>query len=442
MTRLSKTLDNEEFLPAALEILESPPSPLGRILIVTIGAFFTALVAWAWIGKADVIVSGQGKIIPTGHVKTVQPFESGVVTSIHVVDGQKVDEGQILIELDPTDTVASIDSLNEQLQDARLDLAVAHALLSSDPTSEFATPENVETSKVIAAQSQMLALYHGHQAALQEFEAEASRLRAQMNAVDIEVRKIDDSLPVLEDRLAAAGTLLTRDAMRQDDRLSLEQSLIEMRAARDGHQQSRLQLEAAILAAQAQKEQSQSGFVATHRAAERDARGRIQDMESQITTEARRNQYRSLVAPVSGFVDQLTVHTVGGVLNAGEPVMNIVPSDSQQEIEAFILNKDIGFVSIGDTAEIKLEAFPFTRYGVLDGTVTAVSNDAIAHDQFGLVYKVSARITTPPDSLEDSGIAVGPGMNVTLEVLTEQRRIIDYFISPLLRYKDEAIRER
>ena len=441
MTQLN-AFNNEEFLPAALEILESPPSPLGRALIITIGALFTALVVWACLGKVDVIISGQGKIIPAGHVKTIQPFESGVVAAIHVIDGQQVKAGQLLIELDPTDTVASIDNLGEQLEEARLDLAVARALLGSNPTLTFEAPQNVEASKIVAAQSQMLAIQNSHQAALQEFDAETSRLRAQLSAIDVEVQKINDSLPILADRLAAAGTLLTRDAMRQDDRLVLEQSLIEMRATQDGHQQSRLQLEAAIQVAQAQKKQHQSNFIATHRTAERDARGSIQDLESQITTVARRNQYRSLVAPVSGFVDRLTIHTIGGVLTAGEPVMNIVPSDSQQEIEAYILNKDIGFVSIGNPAEIKLEAFPFTRHGVLDGTVTAVSNDAISHDQFGLVYKVPPTITTPAKGLIENNITVGPGMNVTLEILTEQRRIIDYFISPLLRYKDEAIRER
>lgn len=433
---------NEEFLPAALEILESPPSPLGRVIAIVIGVFFAVILMWAYLGKVDVVITGQGKFVPTGYVKTVQAFESGVVTQIHVSDGESVIAGQLLIELDPTQTVASVDSLKAQLEDQSLNLAVATALISDNPEQAFVAPTDVSPAKILAAKQQMLSLIDGYRASLQQLDAEKSRLAAQLQSVRIDAKKIGDTLPIVENRVAAAGTLLARDSMRQDDRLSLQQSLIEMRAARDTLMQSVLQLEAAIASVSAQKQQTISEFVSAQRAAEREAQVRVRDIKNQIATEVRRNDYRFLTAPVAGTIDQLSIHTIGGVLNAGQAVMNIVPSDSQQEVEAFVLNKDIGFMREGDVAEIKLEAFPFTRFGVLEGKVTGISGDAVANDRLGLVYKIRAAITTPISELEEKGITLSPGMNLTVEVISEQRRVIEYFISPLLRYKDEAIRER
>jgi hemolysin D len=442
MAHSSNSLNNEEFLPAALEILESPPSPLGRLLILVIAAFFALLVGWAWIGKVDVIVVGQGRVIPSGHTKTIQPFESGVVTRIHVIDGQFVKEGQVLLELDPTDTNASVNNLKAQLEAAQVDLAVATALLADDPPNAFNAPDGVNASKVDSAKKEMLSIHLGQAATIQEISAERARLTAQLSGIEIEVQKISDTLPVLESRVAAAGTLLARDAMRQDDRLSLEQSIIELHAARKNLAQSRLQILASLDGLAAQEQKATAGFFGAQSVARRDAESRKNALENQVKSELRRNQYRYLVAPVAGYVDQLTIHTLGGVLSAGQPIMNIVPKDSRKEIEAYILNKDIGFIRVGDVAEIKLDAFPFTKFGVLEGSVETVSKDAATVDQLGLVYKMSVVLTTPQSNLDDRQIEVTPGMNVAVEVITEKRRIIDYFISPLLRYKDEAIRER
>lgn len=435
------TANNEDFLPAALEILDSPPSPLGRMLSITIGVFFMTMLLWSWISKVDVVVTGQGKIIPNGYIKTVQPTENGVITKINVVDGQHVSAGDVLIELDPTDTAGNRDNLSEQLENLQLDLAVAVALLQGNPAASFRGPNGASASKVASATHQMMAIYNGYLASLEELDAEETRLRAQLRALDIEAGKIEQTLPVLEGRVASGGTLLSRDSMRQDDRLSLQQSLIEMRASQKSLVQSRIQLEAAITSSHARQQETISEFEGRQRATEREVSSKIHDLLNDVQTAQRRNEYRLLKAPVAGFVDQLSVHTIGGVLNAGQPVLNIVPTGRQQEVEAFVLNKDIGFIHLGNPAEIKLEAFPFTRFGVLKGRVTSISNDAVANQQLGLVYKIRAVITTPAETITTTGITIGAGMNVSVEIITDERRIIDYFIAPLLRYKDEAIRE-
>lgn len=441
MSKLNKSTRTEEFLPAALEILETPPSPLGRVLVFVVLGMFSAVGLWAYLGKVDVIVAGQGRLVPVGQIKTVQAFEAGVVTGIHVQEGQFVEAGHVLIELDPTETTVAIERLEQQLEDRRLDLALAQSVIgeTSSPLLEL---EGVSADKAASAVIQMQSLLQAHRAALDDLAAQRDQFQSQLEGLQIEAEKIDSSIPLMEERLAAGGSLLSRDALRHDDRLSLEQSLVEFRAARQSLDQQRFQLRAAIEANLAQERQVVANFRATHNAAGRDASAAIQELEGQIVSERRRNLYRSIVAPINGYVDQLAVYTVGGVVNAGEPVLNIVPSDADLEVEVFILNKDVGFVGVDDIAELKLEAFPFTRYGVLDAVVTGRSNDAVAHEQMGLVYKVRAAVTTPLEQIQQAGIVLEPGMNVTLEILTEERRIIEYFISPLLRYRDEAIRER
>lgn len=438
----SKEIENEDFLPAALEILETPPSPIGRILSIFIGFMFVAVIVWAILGKVDVIVTGQGKIVPLGQVKTVQAPETGVAVAINVTDGMQVIAGQTLLELDPAETISSLATFQEQLEEALLDLASAEALLTNDPKISFAAPSEVSSEKTALAIDQTLSIFDAHQATLLELSEERERLASDLIALKIEIEKISDTLPIVEARLAASGSLLKRDAISEDTKLSLKQVHIEMLSAKNTHLNSVERMEAAMRSIDAREQRIASSFEAEQKTRVRETQNRISELNNLKTLEEKRHLYRSLKSPVDGFVDQLSVHTIGGVVNAGDTVMHIVPSNVSKEIEAFILNKDVGFVAAGDPVEIKLEAYPFTKYGVLEGKVLSVSNDAIAHEQFGLVYKVRARITTVPEQINKVGISVAPGMNATLEILTEQRRIIEYFISPLLRYKDEAIRER
>ena len=151
---------------------------------------------------------------------------------------------------------------------------------------------------------------------------------------------------------------------------------------------------------------------------------------------------QTLTAPIDGVVQQLSVHTIGGVVTPAQQLMVIAPKEGQLEIEAWIENKDIGFVKEGQAAEIKVEAFPFTKYGVIDGKLLHVSHDAVPLDKVGYVY--SARVDMEQTSIDvgDKQIRLSPGMNVAVEVRTGQRRVIEYFLSPILRGFKETARER
>lgn len=149
-----------------------------------------------------------------------------------------------------------------------------------------------------------------------------------------------------------------------------------------------------------------------------------------------------LAAPVDGIVQQLAIHTIGGVVTPAQPLMVIVPESQKLEIEAMVLNKDIGFVSANQPAEIKLEAFPFTKYGIIDGTVSQVSSDAIQDEKQGLVYAARIAMTQSSINVDGKQVNLSPGMAVTTEIKTGKRRIIEYLLGPVLQYRQESLRER
>ncbi len=155
-----------------------------------------------------------------------------------------------------------------------------------------------------------------------------------------------------------------------------------------------------------------------------------------------RQRLMTLVAPVDGTVQQLAVHTVGGVVTEAQVLMVVVPTDEALEVDAFLENKDIGFVRAGQEAVVKIETFPFTRYGTVAATVAHVSDDAIADEKKGLIYSARARLARTSIRVDERMVNLSPGMAVTVEIKTGQRRVIEYFLSPLLQYQDESLRER
>ena len=155
-----------------------------------------------------------------------------------------------------------------------------------------------------------------------------------------------------------------------------------------------------------------------------------------------RGKLMTLTAPVDGTVQQLAVHTVGGVVTPAQPLMVIVPKDNPIEVEAFVENKDIGFVNPGQAAVVKIETFPFTKYGTIDARVIQVSNDAVSDEKRGLIFPARVNLERATIQVENKTVNLSPGMAVTVEVKTSQRRVIEYFLSPLLQYKDESLRER
>jgi hemolysin D len=442
--KLRRNRDEREFLPAALEVLETPASPAARAVMLTIVAVIVVALAWSIFGTVDTVAIAGGKIIPSSHTKVIQAFEIGVVRAIHVHDGQAVRKGDVLIELDPGMTAADRDRMARELVAARLDVARLSAMMKKegDALASFrpppdATPVLVATSRIVLRDR--LAEYHARLAGI---EGETRRLKARYAGTKAQIEKLEATIPLLAERVAAREHLAARQYGTRASYLELKQSLIEMKG---DLAVARLSLDEAAQAIRTQEDKRRelvAGFSAQAYEDISKALQHVGAIEKDLAKAEDRQRLKTLRAPVSGIVQQLAVHTVGGVVNPAEPLMAIVPHDSVLEVEAMVLNKDIGFVRKGQPVAVKVESFPFTRYGIIHGVVANVSSDAIQDKDKGLVYSARVALRDKRILVGDRWIALGPGMSVTAEIKTGERHVIEYFLSPFLRYTDEAMRER
>ena len=453
------------FLPAALEIVETPPSPIGRAIGLTLIALFCFALGWATFGSVDIVASAKGKIIPSGRTKVIQPFETGVIRAIHVRDGQTVRTGDVLIELDPTMTEAERDHLKSDLVAAELDIARLQAALAGnvDPLLDFHPPQGAKPAQIEVSRQYLISQTAEQQAKLSALDRQIAQKQAERATTAATIAKIEATIPPLTERVEVRKYLMNKELGSKLSYLSDYQDLIGMQQevlVQKSHYQ---EADAAVAALTESRTQTAAEYRRTWFDDLNKAEQKAAGLEQDVIKAEQRTKLQALTAPVDGVVQQLAVHTVGGVVTPAQPLLVVVPQDSHLEIEAMVPNRDIGFVHEGQEAEIKVDTFSFTRYGLLHGKVLSVSSDAITRDTRqdnsnnkslgsetassepqGQEMNYAARVSLDRTQMqiEDKLVNLTPGMAVTVEIKTGSRRIISYLLSPILKYKQDALRER
>jgi hemolysin D len=453
------------FLPAALEIVETPPSPIGRTIGATIILLFCVALVWAWAGTIDIVASAPGIVVSSGRTKVIQPFETGVVRSIRVQDGQAVKAGDVLIELDPTVNAAERDHLRDDLLAEQLNIARLHAALAGgdNPIADF-TPHADANPALISAQRQLLLnQVTEHRAKIAALARQQAQKEAEQGTIAATIHKLETTIPVIQQRVDIRKTLMDKELGSKITYFEILQLLVEQQEDLGVHKNRLREAEAAAAAIRETRGQAEAEYRRTLAdelaKAEQKANGLSQDL---IKAE-QKTRLQRLTAPVDGMVQQLAIHTVGGVVTPAQSLLLVVPSDSRMEIEAMVSNRDIGFVHAGQDAEIKIDTFNFTRYGLLHGQVLSVSQDAVIRDRKqdraddrglgtqnetseprGQELNYTARISLDRTrmQIDDREVNLSPGMATTVEIKTGSRRIASYLLSPLLRYRQETLRER
>ncbi len=488
-----KPKEEHEFLPAALEIMEKPASPGMRWLMLIICTLFVLALIWAFLGKIDVVATAAGKTVPGDNVKVVQPIEIGSVRTIHVKNGQFVKAGELLIELDPTLANADEAQSTQTLLSARIIQARNDALLAhlQGRRARFVPPEGtppdiIRTEEAFVTNA--TAQYEAQRAALTQQRAES---QAELAGANAEIAKLEEALPFIDQQLNARAELAERGYFSKLQLLEYEQLRAEHLRNIEVQQANKQRAEAAIRRLSAELLSLRAGFGRTAVTDLAEANDRATMANEELRKAERMRRFQELRSPVDGVVQQLAVGTVGGVVQPAEPLMVIVPcqasprksgnrfsgsGDAAQKhtsgdasnaascnrgitVEAFVQNKDIGFVSVGQRVAVKLEAFNFTDYGLIEGTVTNISRDAIDQSQQpagsvrdengrpiqpGLVYAAKIELACGADDPGRHALCdrVQPGMSVQAEIKTGQRRIIQYLLSPISQAVNEAGRER
>jgi hemolysin D len=453
------------FLPAALEVVETPPSPTGRAIGATIILLFCSALAWASLGKVDVVATAPGKIVVNGRTKVIQPAETGVVRAIHVRDGETVKAGDVLIELDPTINAAELDHVKGDLIAVQLDIARLRAALAvdADPVADFMPPAGA-SQLLVEMHRQFLASQKAeHAAKLSEIDRQLAQKDAERETIAETIAKLRATIPLLQERVNVRKYLYEKEIGTKIIYLTEFQDLVGQQ-----HdvlvQQSRLREAEAAVAGLAQ---ARFKVEAEYRRTLYDDLAKAEQRAGGLAQDAIKGEQKAklqiLTSPVDGVVQQLAVHTIGGVVTPAQALVAVVSLDPNLEIEAMVVNRDIGFVVPGQSAAIKIDTFNFTRYGLLHGRVLSISRDAITRDRREdkagnqpagtesassepkgqeLVY--SARVSLDRSEMEIEGrpVQLSPGMAVTIEIKTGSRRIISYLLSPLMRYNQEVLRER
>ncbi len=453
--------DERAFLPAALEVIESPPSPTGRLLGLVIILFFVVALAWAFFGKVDVLATAPGRLLPLGEVKIIQPADGGVVRAIHVQDGDHVRAGQLLIELDPTQTSADRDRAVHDLAQARLDVARLTALkraLETGTPPRLVAPADTPPEQVADARAAMQAQADQQTARLADIGQQIDQRRADIEEVAAESAKIRAQIPMLDDK-----ERIHRELTRQGFGTSLAYLDAQQQASEARHElgvesAKAAETVAARAALERQRDALRSAYAGDLFADLRKAELQVAGLSQDLSKARDKSSQTELRAPIDGTVDQLAVHTLHGVVTPAQHLMIVVPDDRALTIEARLANADVGFVHPGQAVKVKVETYNFTRYGLVDGRVTGVSHDAIDPDADRAAApdgrpatdgrhespSYVARIALDRASMMIDGRRepLRPGMAVTAEIRTGERSIIDYLLSPIARRAQESLHER
>lgn len=459
----ARMADEAAFLPAAMSLQATPPHPAPRRALWAIMALFTIAVLWASFGQVDIVAVAPGRIVVSEGTKLIQPLEASVVKAIHVKDGDQVQAGQTLIELDATMAQADHRRVGEERSAAVSEALRTQALLQAwqrnfrlkTPTLEMGGDSPLNDSDRRLAQSQLLAEWQDMQAQRQKLEADVAMRQAELNTVREQIAKLNATLPMAK--------------KREDDFMALQaQGFVSQHAGQD-RTQVRIEMERDLAMQQARLQEVQAAITQAHntlaawqtdtlrslneRHAQADLQARALSAEREKT--GQREKLTTLTAPVAGTVQQLAVHTTGGVVTPAQVLMVVVPHEAQVTAEVTLENKDVGFVNVGQNAEIKLETFNFTRYGTVSAQVTTITADAVmqqptvqpdhngeAKAAGGAVFPATLTLAANHIDVDGKPIKLSPGMNLTAEIKTGKRRVIEYLLSPVQSHVNESMRER
>lgn len=434
-----------EFLPAILEVTETPPSPTKRLVMWTVLALIVIGLLWAFLGHINEVAVANGKVIPSGQTKTVQVKNKGIVKEIRVEEGQEVEEGDVLVVLDPTTTSADYDSLRKRAAYYKIDIQRLTAELTGQPFVPEEDPD-LEAHDLAAE----LALYQSrtndYRTQRESRQEVIEQKRARLEASRATYEKYNEGLRISKFKEDKLNELMAEEAISAFQLLEQQRESIEYAK----NAQSELDNLNSIQAEIAEAEQNLANVDAAYRkeimTALVDAKKEYYTVTESIKKADEDSRMATILAPTSGRVYNLSIHTVGGIVTDAQALMQIVPEDAKLEFEVYADNKDIGFIKTGQTAEVKVETFNFQKFGIVDANVIEVSADAVneptdqeRNKKFKLILTPSGKNTIDVFGEE---VPLAVGMNVSAEIKIKEKRIVDFFLDPFRRYTSEALRER
>nr|WP_247876841.1 HlyD family type I secretion periplasmic adaptor subunit [Ochrobactrum sp. CM-21-5] len=470
-----------EFLPAALEILETPASPVRVAFIWFICALVVAALLWGWFGKFDIVATAQGKIQPAGRVKIITSLESGKARTVTVTNGTHVKAGDVIVELDEAevkaDETAKLAKLNAYKAELSRRKAVSDQLdiwknnsdsarLNSSLPPPLVFSSDVPQASQAREKTVFEAELRGIRASLSSLMAQRAQKQAEIDGLQTSLAAYRQQVKTLNERVEMRARLVHSNAGSRAlliDAMQLHEQAVSALADKNAQV---VAANAALNVATAEISRLLDTTASDNAARKLEAERAVDELEQDVIKAARRRDLMTIRSPIEGTVQLSSITTPGQVVPNGTELMRIVASNTPLEIEAYLPNRDIGFVSEGQTAIIKLEAYPFTRFGIVEGHVKAISSDAIPEPDAvqiestasqhastiiptanvprvqNLVFPLTLSFDSTTLQVDGHAVPLTPGMTVTVEIKTGKRRILEYLFSPLAQITAEAMGER
>jgi len=443
-----------DFQPALLQVQSRPPAPLGRGMLYVLLGLVGAMLAWATLSKLDVVAVAEGKLVPAGYLKIVQPSEQGVIKEILVGEGELVREGQVLARMDTALLAADGRALSAEYQTKRLGLRRIEAQLAARPLRREADDP---PALYLQMEAQYAANVAAYQNALAQERATLDRARNDLAAANEVRAKLLAVLPHYREQEKAfeklskdgfAGRLMYTD--KQRERIEKEQDL-------KGQEFTIASAKATMAQSQKRIAQISADYQRQLQAERAEAAPQAERLREELAKQQHRHGLLELRAPAAGHVKDLATHTPGTVVAPGTILMTIVPEGEKLRAEVWVSNDDIGFVRAAQQTKIKLAAFTFQKYGMVEGTVAQVSADATeapnpntrsgglaGRDRAAGPLAFRTLVDLNNQHLESDGhrYTLAPGMQVIAEIHLGDRTVLEYLLSPVQKAFHEAGRER
>ena len=432
----------KEFLPAVLEVTETPPSHAARLLMYIIMLMFTVLILWSVIGKIDIIATATGKLMPASNIKTIQTLTDSEIEEIYVQEGQYVKEGQDLIKFNQTEVLANINRIENEIKALEISVARLQALLTDNPEENFIYDETIDEYLIRMHSGLLKSQMTEKSAKIEVLNGQIAKAEKEKDTIQADLQRIEKLLPSVQERIEKKKILVDKKLLARLTFLEQEEELTNLQEQRNVQVKKMAETEANIESLKKELRQYLAEFDKNLMQELTDDREKLASYQQELIKYEEALKRTVVKAPLSGYVQQLVYHTKGGVVETAKPIMNLVPEDYKLEADVMIFNKDIGFVRPEQDVEIKIDSFPFTKYGTIKGKVRNISGDAVQDEKLGLVFP--SRLTLLDNKILADGqiVQLKPGMSVTAEIKTGKRRVIEYLLSPVMKYLNESMRER
>lgn len=436
--------EEAEFLTGIHSILHAPVPLTARIFPLVLMALFVIALSWSFVSETDVVSSTQGKVIPSTRVKLIQPAEQAVVKKIFVREGQAVRAADALVELDNTLSVADRNQVQHELQ---VDLARAARLqllagANHDDSPKLPYIEGIDSQIMEDEQVLLNAAWQTHVLEQRTLDRKIENFRSDIRGLEAETARLSALIEFSTHRVERVRILAEKGHATRASLEDAEEQLVERKFEMATKRENIVGKRSDISLTEEEKRASREKFRQQQLESLAQTEKEISGLEKEMEKLDFQVRQMILRAPIDGTVLDMDINTEGGVVQPAAVVMKIVPKESPLEVEALVLNRDIGFIHSGQRVKVKIETFTFTKYGAIEGTVRKVAQDATHDDKLGTVYRALVDLDKDQVKVESQEVRLKPGMNVTVDIETGKRRLIEYILTPILKYQDEALRER